>query len=360
MKLDPIYARRQYDMIKRVSTSNVPVFDKLVGKNGLSFVFRGVVNTLCVSATNLSTWKERVQYVLNNPDVSPGIDLITETDNLRKDLSSYFGHYQVPSEDDLTRSVRRLAKFIAFYSNTEIPADVKTLYEAIPSVSLANSMKLDDTDLIDNPTTRVPVVLCLDTSASMQGEKINELNLGVKRFFNAVKDDDIAKYSVELCIVTFNTIAKKILDFANIDRQVSAFEHITLEAFGSTAMGAAVKLSLELLEDRKKEYQDKGVDYWQPWLVLMTDGQPTDSTEESSQMVSEMVKNKKITIFPIGIGDGANMARLKQFSPKREPLKLKGLMLSEFFDWLGKSVKSTSQSAPGTAVKLPPIGWAEL
>ncbi|WP_455066111.1 vWA domain-containing protein [Prevotella melaninogenica] len=360
MKLDPIYARRQYDMIKRVSTSNVPVFDKLVGKNGLSFVFRGVVNTLCVSATNLSTWKERVQYVLNNPDVSPGIDLITETDNLRKDLSSYFGHYQVPSEDDLTRSVRRLAKFIAFYSNTEIPADVKTLYEAIPSVSLANSMKLDDTDLIDNPTTRVPVVLCLDTSASMQGEKINELNLGVKRFFNAVKDDDIAKYSVELCIVTFNTIAKKILDFANIDRQVSAFEHITLEAFGSTAMGAAVKLSLELLEDRKKEYQDKGVDYWQPWLVLMTDGQPTDSTEESSQRVSEMVKNKKITIFPIGIGDGANMARLKQFSPKREPLKLKGLMLSEFFDWLGKSVKSTSQSAPGTAVKLPPIGWAEL
>ena len=97
MKLDPIYARRQYDMIKRVSTSNVPVFDKLVGKNGLSFVFRGVVNTLCVSATNLSTWKERVQYVLNNPEVSPGIDLIRETDNLSNDISSYFGNYQVPS-----------------------------------------------------------------------------------------------------------------------------------------------------------------------------------------------------------------------------------------------------------------------
>ena len=65
-------------------------------------------------------------------------------------------------------------------------------------------------------------------------------------------------------------------------------------------------------------------------------------------------------IFPIGIGSGANMQRLQQFSPKREPLKLKGLMLSEFFDWLGKSVKTTSQSAPGTSVKRPAIGWAVL
>jgi uncharacterized protein YegL len=360
MKLDPIYARRQYDTIKRICSSNASVSDKLVGSGSLSSVFMNVVNTLCVSTTNVITWKDRVQHVLNSPDVSPGVDLIKETDNLRKDLSSYFQHHRVPSEADLARSIRRLVKFIAYYSNTEIPADVRSFYDVKPNSVSVSPMKLDETDLIDNPTTRVPVVLCLDTSASMFGEKIKELNVGVKQFFNAVKDDEIAKYSVELCIVTFSTTAKKILDFANIDRQVSAFEHMNLEASGNTAMGAAVKLSLDLLDARKKEYEDKGVDYWQPWLVLMTDGQPTDSITAAAQKVSEMVNNKKLTIFPIGIGDGANMARLKQFSPKRDPLKLKGLMLSEFFDWLGKSVKSTSQSAPGTAVKLPPIGWAEL
>lgn len=360
MKLDPIYARRQYEAIKRVCNSNESVFDKLVGKESISSVFRGVVNTICVSATNIITWKERVQYVLNSPEVSPGVDLIRETDNLRKDLSSYYGHFQVPSEKDFTRSIRRLCKFIAYYSNTEVPSDVQILYENVQKTNESKPMKLDETDLIDNPTTRVPVVLCLDTSASMRGDKINELNAGVKQFFKAVIDDEIAKYSVELCIVTFSSIAKKILDFANIERQVTAFEHMNLEAAGNTAMGAAVNLSLDLLDSRKKEYQDKGVDYWQPWLVLMTDGQPTDDITEASTKVSEMVINKKLTIFPIGIGDGANMARLRQFSPKREPLKLKGLMLSEFFDWLGKSVKSTSQSTPGTSVKLPPIGWAEL
>lgn len=360
MKLDPVYARRQYGIINRVCSSSMPVLEKLVGKESISSVFRDVVKNLSVNATNVNSWKERVQYVLNNPDVSPGDDLIRETDNLRKDLSSYYGHYLVPVERDLTRSINRLAKFIAFYSNTEIPSEIRALFEAVQTGDPQNPMILDDTDLIDNPTTRVPVVLCLDTSASMRGDKINELNIGVKQFFNAVKEDDIAKYSVELCIVTFSSTAKKVLDFANIERQISAFEHMNLEASGNTAMGAAVNLSLELLESRKKEYQDKGVDYWQPWLVLMTDGQPTDNIQEASQKVSEMVNNKKLTIFPIGIGDGANMNRLKLFSPKRDPLKLKGLMLSEFFDWLGKSVKSTSQSTPGTSVKLPPIGWAEL
>lgn len=360
MKLDPIFARRQYDTMKQVCNSTASVFEKLVGRNSLSSVFRTVVNTLSVNATEVSTWKDRVHYVLNNPEVSPGVDLIRETDNLRKDLSSYYGHFSVPTERDLVRSIKRLAKFIAYYSNTEIPMDIQSLYETSNTPAPMSTMKLDDTDLIDNPTTRVPVVLCLDTSASMRGEKIDELNLGVKQFFNAVKEDEIAKYSVELCIVTFSTQAKKVLDFANIEKQVSAFEHMNLQASGNTAMGAAVNLSLDLLDARKKEYQDKGVDYWQPWLVLMTDGQPTDDITEASQKVSDMVCNQKLTIFPIGIGDGANMKRLKQFSPKREPLKLKGLMLSEFFDWLGKSVKSTSQSTPGTKVKLPPIGWAEL
>lgn len=360
MKLDSVYARHQYNAIERVcSDPGLSIQEKLVGRDGLSYILFIVVKTLCVDApSEMRSQHKLVHYILTNPDVNPGEDLIRETESLQKDLYNYYKGYSHPTDKDLSRSIRRLAKFIAYYSNTDIPANVKELYEG--ATSQPSPMQISDTDLIDNPTTRVPVVLCLDTSASMRGEKITELDAGVKQFFKAVLDDDIAKYSVELCIVTFSSTAKKVLDFANIERQVSSFEHMSLVASGNTAMGAAVNLSVELLENRKKEYQDKGVDYWQPWLVLMTDGQPTDDISEASRKVSEMVNNKKLTIFPIGIGDGANMARLKQFSPKRDPLRLKGLMLSEFFDWLGKSVKSTSQSTPGTSVKLPPIGWAEL
>ena len=39
-------------------------------------------------------------------------------------------------------------------------------------------------------------------------------------------------------------------------------------------MEEAVMQALKLLETRKKEYVDAGVDYYQPWMVIMSDGQP--------------------------------------------------------------------------------------
>lgn len=40
-----------------------------------------------------------------------------------------------------------------------------------------NAMLSGLRDLVDNPTPRVPVLLCLDTSGSMMGAPIHELNL---------------------------------------------------------------------------------------------------------------------------------------------------------------------------------------
>ena len=47
-------------------------------------------------------------------------------------------------------------------------------------------MKIDEDDLATNPTPRVPICLLLDTSYSMEGEPINELNHGVKLFIDAL------------------------------------------------------------------------------------------------------------------------------------------------------------------------------
>jgi len=132
-------------------------------------------------------------------------------------------------------------------------------------------MILRQQDLVSNPTTRLPVCLCLDVSYSMSGNPIRELQKGVEYFFKAIKDDEIARYSVELSIVVFQSDATVILNFANIDRQRIP----SLSANGSTSMGKGVNLALDILEERKKEYSDKGVDYYQPWMVLMTDGYPT-------------------------------------------------------------------------------------
>ena len=100
-------------------------------------------------------------------------------------------------------------------------------------------------DLVDNPTPRVPVSLCLDTSGSMGGAPIQELVRGVNLFYDAIDEDDDAHDSAEINIVEFNTAAGLVHDFASIERlsRISS-----LSASGATAMGAGVNLALDSLE----------------------------------------------------------------------------------------------------------------
>ena len=128
-------------------------------------------------------------------------------------------------------------------------------------------------------------------------------------------------------------------------------------------MDQAVNMALDNLQKRKQEYKDNGVDYYQPWMVLMTDGQPTENISTSTMRTQDLVNNNKLTVFPLGIGDQADMDELERYSPKRPPLKLKGLCFSEFFEWLSASVERVSQSIPGTKIDLDIEGikeWATL
>ena len=225
---------------------------------------------------------------------------------------------------------------------------------------MANELVLQTEDLIENPTPRVPITLCLDTSYSMSGKPISELREGAALFYKSVFDDEIARYSAEISIVTFgNGGVQRVADFGPVER----IPKMPLVAGGNTPMGKAVCDALDILEKRKQEYQTTGVDYYQPWLVLMTDGKPTDDVNEAIKRVVSMVNQKKLTVFPIGIGAAADMETLGQFSPTRSPLRLQGLKFREFFEWLSASVQRVSASTPGEEVQLDEDGikgWGTL
>lgn len=242
-----------------------------------------------------------------------------------------------------------------------------------------NQTLLRAEDLVNNPMRRVPVCLCLDTSTSMnsvagefsaggasdpddQSTGIEKLNAGIELLFDAIKEDEIARYAAEISIVTFSDDAECISDFSSIDRQ----EVPELVADGNTCMGEGINLALDLLEKRKQEYRENGVDYYQPWLVLMTDGEANGDAEEYQKAVERVKKavgEKKLTVFAIGIGDYADMNALSELSPNRPPLKLKGLKFSEFFTWLSQSVSITSQSDPSETMHFDDSDmeeWCEL
>ncbi len=206
---------------------------------------------------------------------------------------------------------------------------------------------LGEDDLIYNTSSRVPVCLCLDTSGSMY-DCIDELVEGVNAFYKAIREDEVASKACEIAVVTFNSSVNVIENFSTIDKKTDI---TSLRADGGTNMGEGVTKALELLEERKNEYKNNGIEYFQPWLVLMSDGAPTDRVKSVQKKTMEMSNNKKLSVFCLAIGEYADTDVLGGFS-KRAVLRLKGLKFKEFFEWLGKSVSVVSNSKVGETIKL--------
>ena len=227
-----------------------------------------------------------------------------------------------------------------------------------------NLLKLQNTGLPDtvdisvefmiNPEPRCPVVLLLDTSGSMSGEPINALNRGLAIFKETLKQDKIASMRVEVAVITFGD-THLIQDFVTIDQVI--LPHLVAD--GATPMGRAIELALNLLESRKRKYRENYIQYYKPWIFLVTDGQPTDSWQNAARRVRDAEMNNKFSFFAVGM-PSANMDILRDISPPNTPPMLLNQDFSSLFSWVSLSLKQVSTSRMGVKVELPPVGWGKV
>lgn len=230
-------------------------------------------------------------------------------------------------------------------------------------------------DLLDNPDARVPVCLCLDTSGSMMtttggrptGEttvidgkrynvvtggktRLETLQKGIELFYDAIYEDENARYAAEISIVTFDDTARVENDFSRVEYNDVREKVPQLKTHNLTSLGAGVNLALDCLEKRKEEYKDKGVDYYQPWLVIMTDGEDNGSKAEldrARMRIQKLVSEKRLSVFPFIIGTSEGKATLASLSPTQSPMQIEITQMKGLFTWLGKSMAAVSSGGIG-------------
>ena len=220
---------------------------------------------------------------------------------------------------------------------------------------------LQEMEFANNPEPRVPCVLLLDVSFSMTGEPIAALNRGIRTFKNEVMEDDVASLRVEVAVVTFSSSAEVVQEFVTMDD----FDPPTLTVSGSTQMSEGINQALDLIDRRKQDYRKNGIEYYRPWVLMITDGEPTEShndVDRAARRVKQEDANRRVAFFCVGVR-GANIPQLTAMMPdNRPPLMLDGLKFNELFQWLSASMSQVSSSRTDDAqISMPDIsGWTTL
>lgn len=223
-----------------------------------------------------------------------------------------------------------------------------------------NQIPFGTNDFAENPSERCPCLLLLDTSGSMAGRPIDELNAGLAAYRQEVLADETASLRVEIALVSFGGVPTLVSDFTT----VHAFNPPTLSPSGNTPMGAGINMAIDLLNARKQIYKTNKINYYRPWLFLITDGEPdpNDDWQSAARRVREGEEMRAFAFFGVGV-QGANMEILRQIGV-RQPLMLEGLKFRELFKWLSASQSRVSRSKTTDEVALPsptgPDGWATV
>lgn len=205
-------------------------------------------------------------------------------------------------------------------------------------------------------------VLVLDTSGSMNaGNAIGQLNQGLQTFKSQIMDDETARDRLEIAIVSFNSDVKVELQ----PSLISEIEMPTLKASGQTQLVKAIEEAQQVIINRKDYYKSKGLTYYRPWIVVMTDGDPYPADQDIdgvAQKIQEDADSKKYVFFMIGVGNEVHDEVLSKLTTSQFPaMRMEAVNFAEFFQWLSASatVVVNNDDSTDNNVAIPQPSWAQ-
>ncbi|MFN4002084.1 vWA domain-containing protein [Microcella sp.] len=195
----------------------------------------------------------------------------------------------------------------------------------------------------------LPVVLLLDTSGSMSGAKIASLNEAVRLMLGTFTKEESQANEFLVSIVTFGSSTGLLVP----PTPASEFQYRDLVAGNGTPLGQAIGAAKQLIEDKGQTPSRA----YRPLVVLVSDGQPTDSWEGPLADFVGSGRSAKCDRMALGIGEeaysGSGRATLEKFIEGTEHKVFEAKDAGEihnFFKFVTMSVVTRSLSQDPNAV----------
>jgi uncharacterized protein YegL len=193
----------------------------------------------------------------------------------------------------------------------------------------------------------LPLILLLDTSGSMAGERIAAVNTAIRELGQDLAAAETPQGEVHIVEFNHNVHVRPLTP-------ARQFVHTELVASGTTSMGAAIDRVRQLVEDPQLIPSRA----YAPTLVLVSDGHPTDEVDAPLQRLLQSPRARKATRLALAIGEGVDLERLKAFVANPELPLIQAhdvTRIREFFRWVSMSVQVRSKSRNPDQVAVAPL-----
>lgn len=151
----------------------------------------------------------------------------------------------------------------------------------------------------------LPVVLLLDVSDSMLGDKIDNLNKAVEDMLDTFAREEKMETEILVSVITFGSQVELHVPYT----KASQVQWKSLHADGMTPMGTALQMAKAMIEDKETTPSRA----YRPTIVLVSDGQPNDSWEKPMEDFINEGRSSKCDRMAMAIGRDADETVLKRF-----------------------------------------------
>lgn len=202
---------------------------------------------------------------------------------------------------------------------------------------------------------RLPVYILVDISSSMRGEPIETVKAGINSLIESLCQDPYALETVCLSVITYSSQAEQILPLT----EVYKLRTPELIAKGRSAMGEALLLLSERIDNEVIKHTPERKGDWKPLLFLLSDG---GHSGPIAKPIAELKKRKFGAVVACAAGAKSHLDVLYKITDNVIQISTTDSQsIKAYFKWISSSISTTSTKIENTGneemnlQELPPL-----